>query len=290
MVSPLPIRIAHSPDSDDAFMFYAIKAGKIIHPDYSFGVERCDIEELNQAAELEKYDITAISFHAYAAVSEKYYLLNSGSSLAEKDWGPVLVAKPGHRQAGGVAAIPGERTTAALLLKILRPDLKTRVIPFEKILPAVLAGEVDAGLLIHEGQLEFARQGLVSVLRLNEGWQRLLREYGKPETLPLPLGGNAVRKSLGEKALRDLAQIMQESILWARAHYAEARDYARQFKRGMSADEADTYLSWYANDRTLDLGDEGLTALQFLYEVAHQRAGLPVVDVNKAVIGFKSNV
>lgn len=276
------IRIAHSPDSDDAFMFYAMKFGKVGADRYDFVVERRDIEELNQAARRGEYDITAISFHAYAHVADKYALLASGSSMAEKTWGPVVVARsPIYESAWReiTTAIPGEWTTSALLLKILRPEARTFAVPFEKIISRVVEGEVDAGLLIHEGQMEFARHGLVSVLRLLDGWKNILTARGASVEWPLPLGGNAIRKDLGPAVMHDLAQVMRKSVEWAFAHHEEARDYARQFKRGMSASEADTYLSWYANARTRDMGDDGRQALQLLYQEAQARHILPTLVV-----------
>lgn len=266
-----PIRIAHSPDSDDAFMFYALATQKLTSDKYDFIVERRDIQELNQAAFDEVYDITAISIHAYAHLADKYALTASGTSMAEKDYGPMLVAKSAlpitelkHKR----IAVPGAHTTAFLMLKLLEPAIKPVFMHFEKILPAVLANEVDAGLLIHEGQLQYAQLGLTKIIGLNEVWRSI------SPTLPLPLGGNAVRRSLGMELMTELSQWQKRSIDYATKHFAEARDYAMQFKRDLTTEEADRYLGWYANERTLDMGTEGREAIQLLFATAKQRGVL----------------
>lgn len=274
--APRLIRIAHSPDSDDAYMFWAIKHGLVSLPGYAFSVERRDIEELNQLAVTGAYDITAVSFHAYAYLHECYDLLASGASFAEKDYGPMLVAKTQEaiNKPQPLIAVPGAWTTACLLLKLLLPHAETRAMSFDKIMDAVLAGEVDAGLLIHEGQMQYAEQGLVCVAKMLDVWNGISAKAGKPG-LPLPLGGNAIRKDLGEPLTAQLASLMHESIACARAHHEEARNYALSFKRELTDTEADLYLSWYANERTLDMGQEGRDALTLLYDAALTRGLLP---------------
>jgi 1,4-dihydroxy-6-naphthoate synthase len=261
------IKIAHSPDSDDAFMFYALKHGKVTSDKYEFEIERRDIEELNHAAKDEIYDITAISIHAYAYLQHHYILTASGASMAEKDYGPMVVSKEPCSVAdleNKTVAVPGEWTTAFLLLKIIQPNIQHRVIRFDKIIPAIMQGEVDAGLLIHEGQLQYEEQGLHKVLSLIDHWKEVAGE------LPLPLGGNAIKKSLDSQTRQDLADLQEQSIRYAMNHAEEARDYAMQFKRDLTAAEADKYLSWYANDRTLDMGEDGRVAIQTLFDLANE--------------------
>lgn len=289
------IRIAHSPDSDDAFMFYALKSGRVSSPKFEFEIERRDIEELNRAARDEIYDITAVSIHAYAYLSDRYALLASGMSMAEKDYGPMVVVRPdqmtrvtcdGRLRPEVTVAIPGEWTTAALVLRLLWGEVKRVLLRFDEILPAVKTGKVAAGLLIHEGQMQYEREGLVCVLRLIDGWNDLIRTATpthprthapthRPAVLPLPLGGNAVKKALGYEVMGELSALVKESILWAMNHRDEARDYARQFKRDLTAEEADRYLDWYANHRTADVGHEGRLALRTLFEIAHEKGLLP---------------
>ncbi len=263
------IKIAHSPDSDDAFMFYALKHQKISSDKYDFEIVRKDIEELNRLALDEVYDITAISIHAYAHLAHKYVLTSSGASMAEKDYGPMVVAKKDFDSKtllkGKVIAVPGEWTTAFLVLKLYEPHIRHLAMPFDQIMDAVLQGKVDAGLLIHEGQLQFEDQGLKKILSLGDVW----RQYGKG--LPLPLGGNAVKKSLGKEVTENLSCLQKQSIEYAFEHKEEARDYAMQFKRDLLASEADKYLSWYANERTLNMGDEGKKAISLLFDLAHEK-------------------
>lgn len=259
------IKIAHSPDSDDAFMFWALQNGKLYSEKYEFEIVRRDIEELNHEALKETYDITAVSMHAYAYVADKYALLSSGASMAEKDYGPMVVSKQNHSRKDLkkiTVAVPGEWTTAFLVLKMIEPKIQHKVLPFEEIMPAVLEGRVDAGLIIHEGQLEYERLGLKKIVSLIEYWKEKARE------LPLPLGGNAVKKSLGPQVMKELSDLQRQSIQCAMDHFIEARDYAVQFKRDISREEADLYLSWYANDRTLDMGDAGREAISLLFKLA----------------------
>ncbi|EKD52152.1 MAG: hypothetical protein ACD_62C00092G0003 [uncultured bacterium] len=271
------IKIAHSPDSDDAFMFWALKHGLVASAQYQFQIERHDIEQLNQLAKDEVYDITALSLHAYAHVTDRYVLTSSGASFAEKDYGPLVVAKKNispDQLFKHVVAVPGELTTALLLLKIFEPRLTYLVMPFDQIIPAVLGGRVDAGLIIHEGQLQYQKMGLTRILSLIDVW------HGLAGDLPLPLGGSAIKRSLGEKIISDLSNLQKQSIQFALNHPEEARDYARGFKRDMTTDEADQYLRWYANERTLEMGEEGQRAIQLLYELARER-GLLMAQSSK---------
>lgn len=265
------IRIAHSPDSDDAFMFYAIATGKLVSDKYDFEVIRRDIEELNQAAFDQTYDITALSIHAYAKLADKYVLTASGTSMAEKNYGPMLVAKTkldAKHLKGKTIAVPGALTTAFLMLRILEPDFTPVFMNFDLILEAVLQNKVDAGLLIHEGQLQYEQLGLTKIIGLNEVWQSFAG------TLPLPLGGNAIKRSLGLQTIQELSALQKQSIEYANAHAEDARNYAMQFKRDLTAEEADLYLSWYANDRTLDMGADGQKAIALLFETAVQKGVL----------------
>lgn len=265
------IKIAHSPDSDDAFMFYALKQGLIVSDLYEFEIERRDIEELNHLAQDEVYDITAISIHAYAYLHDCYVLTASGASMAEKNYGPMVVACQDYTQSdlkNLCVAVPGLWTTAHLVLKLIEPQIKTQVVPFEKIMDHVLSGKVDAGLIIHEGQLEYQKLGLKKVLSLIDFWRDLAGD------LPLPLGGSAIKKSLGNQVIQDLALLQKQSIEYAMTHPDKARDYAMQFKRDLSADQADLYLSWYANTRSVDMGEDGRRAIQFLFDVAQKKGVL----------------
>lgn len=271
------ISIAHSPDSDDAFMFYALKFEKITHPEFSFQIERADIEFLNQKAKEELYDISAISIHAYAHLTEKYALLSSGTSMAEKHYGPLLVAKKPY-QTSDIKhlniAIPGEWTTAFLVLKLIEPHLNYTVIPFQEIIPSILNNKVDAGLLIHEGQLQYQSVGLHKILGLIDFWNDLTHKHLHKQ-LALPLGGNAIKKSLGHDTMQKLSSLQQKSIAYAMDHHHEAREYARQFKRDLTATEADEYLSWYANHHTLALSEDDKLAIGFLLDFAYQSGALP---------------
>lgn len=271
-MSKIPIRIAHSPDSDDAFMFYALQNGHVKSDQYEFIIERRDIEELNKLALKEHYDITAISMHAYAHVHDRYALTASACSMAENNYGPMVVSKTALNPkdlSGKTIAVPGEWTTAFLLLKMMIPDFKHKVIPFDHIIMAVEEDLVDAGLLIHEGQLQYKEHGLTKILSVMDYWKSVAG------TLPLPLGGSAIKRSLGHTTLQELARIQKESIAYALKNPEAARDYAMQFKRDLNTEEADLYLSWYANQRTLDLGQEGRHALALLFKLAEDQHLIP---------------
>jgi 1,4-dihydroxy-6-naphthoate synthase len=265
------LKVAHSPDSDDAFMFYALAAGKIDTGDRRYRHELQDIESLNQRAQQGELEITAVSFHAYAYLHQRYALLPHGCSMGD-GYGPRLVSREPLRGAvrdalaGQLIAIPGERTTANLALKLLRPDVRTTLVPFDRIEDAVLDGTADVGLLIHEGQLTFADRGL-------HLWADLGVWFKEWTGLPLPLGGNVVRKDLGETLVKLVSKDLRQSIVYALAHRDEALAHAQQYARGLDAARTDTFVGMYVNDYTVDYGPTGRAAVQRLMDEAH-RAGL----------------
>src|SRR5277367_3713695 len=253
------IRLAHSPDSDDAFMFYALATGKVRLPGVKFEHILSDIESLNQAAKKEVYDVTAVSFYGYAFVADKYVLLDCGASFGE-GYGPIVVSSHPIKKndlAGRKIAIPGTMTTSYLALKLFEPNVETVTMPFDKILDAVRAKEVEAGLLIHEGQLLFSQIGLHRVVDLGQWWQ-------ESTGLPLPLGANAIRRSLGEDLGRQVSRIIRESVSYALDHREPALDYALQFARDMDPVLADKFIGMYVNQWTLDYGEEGRRAVREL--------------------------
>jgi 1,4-dihydroxy-6-naphthoate synthase len=253
------LRLAHSPDSDDAFMFYALATGKVRLPGFKFTHILSDIESLNQAARTETYDITAVSFYGYTFVADKYVLLDCGASFGE-GYGPIVISSSPIKKndlAGRKIAIPGELTTAYLTLKLFEPNVQTVSMPFDKILDAVRNKEVEAGLLIHEGQLMFPGMGLHRVVDLGQWW---MEETG----LPLPLGGNAIRRKLGPDVGRQVARIIRESVTYALEHREAALDYAMQFARDMEPALADKFIGMYVNRWTLDYEERGRQAVREL--------------------------
>ena len=270
MSTPRTIRVAHSPDSDDAFMFWALSAGRIDTEGLVYEHVLKDIETLNREAETGTYEVTALSFHAYAYLADRYALLPHGASFGD-GYGPILVVKKGFREADLAkteVAIPGERTTAALALRLWRKGLRTKVLPFDRIQPAVAAGEVGAGLLIHEGQLTYADEGLAKIVDLGEWW--------KGETgLPLPLGGNGIRKDLGPALSARVSRHLHASIAHGLEHRAEGLAHAERFSRGLTRERTDRFVSMYVNDWTLDYGDAGRRAVALLLERAHAAGLLP---------------
>ena len=258
-----PLTLAHSPDSDDAFMFYALANGKIDSRGLDVKHVLKDIQTLNDDASKGVYDVTAISFHAYPRVMKDYALTRAGSSIGD-GYGPLVVSKtPGADLSKATVAVPGKLTTAYLALQLYRPGLKTIVVPFDKIPEAVASGEADAGLLIHEGQLTYGDLRLHKVVDLGEWWKR---ETG----LPLPLGGNAVRRSLDEKARRDVNSIIRDSLKWALDHRDEALDHALSYGRGLDRDRGDRFVGMYVNEFTLDLGDRGEAGLRLLLKRGYE--------------------
>ena len=255
------IHVAHSPDSDDAFMFYALAAGKIDTEGLTYVHELQDIESLNQRAMRGELEVTAVSIHAYAYLSDRYALLPHGASMGDR-YGPRLVARDPSSRAqvkGKRIAIPGPLTSAYLALQLYEPDFVPVFTPFDAIEDAVVNGEVDMGLLIHEGQLTFAERGLHLVADMGEWW---FQETG----LPLPLGGNVVRKDLGTALTRKVSRHLRDSIAYGLEHRVGALDHAMQYARGLDRSKADTFVGMYVNDWTLDYGDRGRKAVRLFLE------------------------
>ena len=266
----MEIRIAHSPDSDDAFMFYALAKEKLPTGKFRFSHTLQDIETLNRKALDGVYEITAVSFHAYVYIADRYILLPSGASMGDR-YGPMIVAGKAmnpNELAGKKIAVPGKLTTAYLLLKLYQPDFEEAVIPFDKIMDAVKEGSVDAGLLIHEGQLTYASHQLHKIVDFGEWWDR---ETG----LPLPLGGNVIRRDLGQEDIVEISRLLRESIQYGLDHRKEALDYAMQFARDLDVETADRFVGMYVNDRTVDYGEEGRRAVQLLFDRAHEAGLIP---------------
>ena len=253
------IKIAHSPDSDDAFMFYALANNVFDTGDLQFTHILKDIETLNKKALKGTYEVSAISIHAFPYVADKYILLPTGSSMGDR-YGPMIVSKKEltrDQLAKTVIAVPGEMTTAFLALKIFNPDIAYRVVPFDRIIPKVLDDEFEAGLIIHEGQLTYARQGLNKIVDLGEWW---FAETG----LPLPLGGNVIRRDLGEPLMKRVSDFIQRSIQYSLDHRLEALQYALKFAGDMDPELADRFVGMYVNHWTLDYGDVGRKAIRTL--------------------------
>ncbi|HEV8524546.1 MAG TPA: MqnA/MqnD/SBP family protein [Terriglobales bacterium] len=264
------ISVAHSPDSDDAFMFYALATNKVRVPGLKFEHTLCDIETLNQRAMEGTYDVTAISFHAYPYVQDNYVLLNCGGSLGE-GYGPMVVA-PRIYTPEEIArirvAVPGTLTTAYLALKLFAPQIETTVVPFDQIIPEVVAGRCEAGLVIHEGQLTYDKSGLHRVLDLGKWWR-------ETTGLPLPLGGNAIRRDLGPELMSSVAQVLRHSIVYALEHREEALAYAMQFARDLDQQLADKFVGMYVNRRTLEYGEDGQAAVRQLLERGYDAGIIP---------------
>lgn len=267
------IRVAHSPDSDDAFMFYALAEGKLDTGNLRYVHELSDIESLNQRARRAELEVTAVSIHAYAYLWRDYALLGSGSSMGD-GYGPRLVSMlpspPDPRSAlrGRRVAIPGQLTTANLALQLYQPECTTIVVPFDEIEYAVHRGHVDVGLLIHEGQLTYADSGLHLWADLGAWW---LEETG----LPLPLGGNAVRRDLGSEVIAQIARDLRASIVYALEHRQPALAHAKQFNRGIGDERTDTFVGMYVNQWTVEYGPRGRQAVQLLLDRAHAAGIIP---------------
>jgi 5,8-dihydroxy-2-naphthoate synthase len=264
------IHIAHSPDSDDAFMFYGLASGQVSSHGFHLEHVLSDIETLNRAAFEGKYEITAVSFHAYAHLTDKYLLLPHGASMGDR-YGPIVVARnDGPSSVDGIrVAVPGELTTAFLTLKLFAPAVQHVVMPFDQIQDRVREGKVDAGLLIHEGQLTYADEGLKKIVDLGEWWA------DRTGGLPLPLGGNVIRRDLGGEAITTLSSMLHDSIAFGLKHRAEAVDYAMQFGRGLDRRRTDQFVGMYVNNLTLDYGDRGRTAVRKLLGDAQDAGLLP---------------
>jgi 1,4-dihydroxy-6-naphthoate synthase len=276
------IHVAHSPDSDDAFMFYALAEGKLDTGVLRYEHELSDIESLNRRALKAELEVSAVSIHAYAHLHRVYALLASGSSMGD-GYGPRLVARtpapadPRAALKGLRVAIPGTLTTACLALRLYQPAITEVVIPFDQIEDAVQRGEVDVGLLIHEGQLTYADDGL-------HLWEDLGAWWGRETGLPLPLGGNVVRRDLGPTVIAQVARDLRASIEYALAHRRPALEHAKQFNRGIGDERTDTFVGMYVNDWTVDYGPRGRLAVQTLLDRAFA-AGLIPEQVTAEFVG-----
>jgi 1,4-dihydroxy-6-naphthoate synthase len=278
------IVVAHSPDSDDAFMFYGLASNNVDTGGIVVDQVLSDIETLNRAAFDGKYEVTAVSFHAYAHLSDKYALLPHGASMGD-NYGPIVVAPayaPGESSgdSGGQArgpkgvkgariAIPGTLTTAYLTLRLYEPDFEYVVVPFDEIQQAVLDGKADAGLLIHEGQLTYQDEGLRKIVDLGEWWAE------KTGGLPLPLGGNIIRRDLGPDMIRKVSKLLHDSIAYALSHRKDAVEYAEQFGRGLDRERTDKFVGMYVNDLTLGYGERGRKAVELLFSEAFEKGLIP---------------
>ena len=271
------IKVAHSPDSDDAFMFYGMATNKIRVPGVKFTHTLCDIETLNRKAMDGFYDITAVSFHAYPYIQDKYAIMPSGGSVGE-GYGPMLVAAR-NMSAEEVTkvkiAVPGTMTTAYLSLKLFAPDCVTEVDPFDQIIPRVLEGKYEAGLIIHEGQLTYGKEGLDRIVDMGKWWR-------DQTGLPLPLGGNAIKRDLGPELILACCNALRNSIQYALDHREEALQYAMQFARDLDVQQADKFVGMYVNQRTLDYGKDGREAITKLLDTGYQRGIIP----NKPTVDF----
>jgi 1,4-dihydroxy-6-naphthoate synthase len=264
------ISVAHSPDSDDAFMFYGLATNKVRVPGLRFTHTLCDIETLNRKAMEGVYDVTAISFHAYPYIQDDYALLPSGGSVGD-GYGPMVVATRALSEEaikGKRIAVPGTLTTAYLVLNLFAPGIATDIVPFDQIIPQVLEGKQEAGLIIHEGQLSYVKSGLCRVVDLGAWWH-------KQTGLPLPLGGNAIRRSLGSKLMSEVGNALRESIQYALDHREEALAYAMQFARDLDTQLADKFVGMYVNERTIDYGADGREAVNRLLALGHQAGIIP---------------
>ena len=267
---PTRITVAHSPDSDDAFMFYGLASGAVDTGGIEVDQVLSDIETLNRAAFEGKYEVTAVSFHAFAHLADKYALLPHGASMGD-NYGPIVVARPdGAKEVKGrKIAIPGTLTTAYLALRLYEPDFEYVVVPFDQIEDFVLAGKADAGLLIHEGQLTYGDNGLKKIVDLGEWWSE--RTGG----LPLPLGGNIIRRDLGPEMIHKVSKLLHDSIAYALSHRVEAVEYAQQFGRGLDKARTDTFVGMYVNDLTLGYGERGRAAVERLMTEAFEQGIIP---------------
>jgi 1,4-dihydroxy-6-naphthoate synthase len=266
----MDIHVAHSPDSDDAFMFYALATRKIDTGDRNYIHLLNDIETLNRKALEGEYEVSAVSFHAYAYMADRYALLSCGASMGV-NYGPIVVSGKSiqpHMLSEKTVAVPGLLTTAFLALRLFCPNVKHVVVPFDRILEDVQKGKYEAGLLIHEGQLTYREMGLHKVVDLGEWW---LDRSG----LPLPLGGNVIKRSLGPRLMADVSRDIRNSIQYALDHRDEAMQYAIQFSRGLDLQKADRFIGMYVNELTLDYGDAGRRAVRLLLSEAYEKKIIP---------------
>ncbi|HWR35527.1 MAG TPA: MqnA/MqnD/SBP family protein [Clostridia bacterium] len=266
------IKVAHSPDSDDAFMFYGLATNKVRVPGFKFTHTLCDIETLNQKAIDEAYyDVTAISFHSYPYLQDRYAMMPSGGSVGD-GYGPMIVSSKNFTvdEIKDVKiAVPGKLTTAYLALKLFAPEVQTEVVPFDQIIPQVLEGRYEAGLIIHEGQLTYAKSGLNRILDMGKWWRELTG-------LPLPLGGNAIKRELGTDVMQKVCIALRDSIQYALDNREEALQYAMQFARDLDTQSADKFVGMYVNERTLDYGADGREAVGLLLNMGHEKGIIPL--------------
>ena len=276
-IEPRTITVAHSPDSDDAFMFYGLATNKLETDGLKFEHTLKDIQTLNEDAKNGVFDVTAISFHAYAYISDKYALLPHGASIGDK-YGPIVVSKEQY-QPEDIAklkiAIPGELTSAFLALRIFNQDFEYTVVPFDEIIDAVLEGKADAGLLIHEGQLFYKDKGLKKVLDLGEWW---FERTG----LPLPMGGNVIRRGLGEELMRKVSSCLHRSIQYSMDNREDALAYAMQFARDMPPELADRFVAMWVNELTLEYGERGREGVRKLMQEGFEKG----IIKNKVEVEF----
>ena len=264
------ITVAHSPDSDDAFMFYGLATNKVRVPGLRFSHTLCDIEKLNRDAQQGVYDVTAISFHAYPYIQQNYALMSCGGSVGD-GYGPMVVSTRSFTTTeikNKKIAVPGKLTTAYLALQLFAPGIEVDVVPFDQIIPQILEGKYEAGLIIHEGQLTYDKSGLHRIVDLGKWWHKVTG-------LPLPLGGNAIRRSLGPETMAGVTQALRESIQYAIDHREEALAYAMQFARDLDPQLADKFVGMYVNERTLDYGDDGREAVRRLLDMGHKAGIIP---------------
>ncbi|MFP4378961.1 MAG: MqnA/MqnD/SBP family protein [Candidatus Sumerlaeia bacterium] len=269
--SPRKLTLGHSPDPDDAFMFCGLAQGQLASANIDFEHVLQDIDTLNRRAENSELDVTALSAHAYAFLTDRYILLNSGASMG-LNYGPMVVSREEidpRDLAGRKIAVPGERTSAFLALRLAIGDFDYEVVMFDRIPQAVASGKVDAGLLIHEGQLTYGDQGLSLVIDLGEWW------YEQTDGLPLPLGVNAIRRDLPEKVLTEADAILHKSIEWSLEHRQEALKWAAKWGRDLDSDRTDRFVQMYVNELTLDYGEKGRRALELFFERASDEGYIP---------------
>lgn len=271
----MKITVAHSPDSDDAFMFYGLASGAVTVDGIEVDQVLADIQTLNQAAFEGRYEVTAVSFNAYARLLDRYALLPHGASMGDR-YGPILVSRKAVEPSSGPVslagmkvAVPGTLTSAFLTLQMYDPSFEYTVVPFDRIDEAVLGGEVDAGLLIHEGQLTWAAQGLHKIVDLGEWW------FERTDGLPLPLGGNVIRRDLGPELMKKISTMLHDSIAHALANREAAVEYAQQFGRGLDRSQTDRFVGMYVNQLTLDYGQRGRAALERFFTEAHEKGLIP---------------
>lgn len=264
----MKIKVAHSPDSDDAFMFYAIEEKKLNTSDIEFEGILSDIETLNKKALNKEYEVTAISFHNYPYVANDYYILSSGASIGYK-YGPIVVAKSNMDLKSKKIAVPGERTTAYLVMQLYEKNFEPVFMDFDRIIGAVENGEVDAGLLIHEGQITYKNNNLIKIIDLGEWWYNETR-------LPMPLGCNVIRKNLGKELALRISNLLRESILYSMKHRKKALEYSAKFARGLPMEKIDKFVGMYVNERTVEYGEDDIAAVKLLLDRGYEDGIIPV--------------